>query len=312
MRVFIGCIAMGIFFASAWAQNPSVETKLSRDTMEIGEQIEYSVSVRHRPQESIVGDPLVDFNDFEIVQIRKYEPAKAGSDVVEQWQYTITTFRLDTFDIPPPRVALTDGSDTSIVEGISKRLIVVSVLDTSIKDIQPEKPLFAGEINWWLLVLYLILIVAAVTGLIYLLYRLWQRRKQRQFAAPVVPIVIRRPEEIALEELEKIKARRLVDKGEYKLFHTEVSNVVRTYIENKFHMQALEMPTSELMRHFQQYDKLDSTHVSILRALLEVADLVKFAKYKPSPAECSDVMERAEKFVVSTSPPISQTTTVAS
>lgn len=292
---------------SVRAQEPSVDVKLNRDTMEIGQQIEYAISVRHRPQESIIGDPFVDFHDFEVVQIRKYEPEKTGADWVDRWQYTLTTFRIDTFDIPSPKVALTDGRDTSIVEGIAKRLIVVSVLDTSIKDIQPEKPLFAGEINWWLLAVYLLLILVGTAGLIYLLYRLWQRRKQRQLAAPAVPVVIRRPEEIALEELEKIKSKRLVDKGEYKLFHTEVSNVVRTYIENKFHMQAMEMPTSELMRHFQRHDRLDSTHLSTLRALLEVADLVKFAKYKPSSAECADVMERAEQFIIKSSSPAPET-----
>lgn len=311
MRVSIFWIVVDVFICtSVQAQETSVDVTLNRDTMEIGQQIEYSIAVRHRPQESIIGDPFIDFRDFEVVQIRKYEPEKAGADRIDRWQYTLTTFRIDTFDIPPPKVALTDGRDTSVVEGIAKRLIVVSVLDTSIKDIRPEKPLFVGEINWWLLSVYLLLILVGAAGLIYFLYWLWQRRKQRQLAAPVAPVVIRRPEEIALEELEKIKSKRLVDKGEYKLFHTEVSTVVRTYIENKFHMQAMEMPTSELMRHFQRHDRLDSTHVSTLRALLEVADLVKFAKYKPSSSECADVMERAERFIVSTSSP--QTAEVSS
>jgi len=296
-------IILGLTSSSVFAQNPSVETRLSKDTMELGERIDYSISVRHPAAQSIIGDPFVDFHDFEVTQIRKYEPEKSGGNVTERWQYTITTFRLDSFDIPPPRVALLQGRDTTVIEGMAKRLIVAGVLDTSIKDIQPEKPMIAGKVNWWLFALYVALILGAVAAIIYLIYRWWDRRRRKGEAVAHTPIIIRRPEEIALEQLENIKSKRLIDKGEFKIFNTEVSNVVRSYIEAKFNTLALEMPTSELMRHFQRQGLLDSTQFSTLRALLEVADLVKFAKYKPSPDECEDVMERAIQFIIRTSTP---------
>ncbi len=297
---------------SAVSQSPSVETRLSKDTIEIGERTDYSVAVRHLKSQVILGDPIVDFHDFEVVQIRKYEPEKSGEEMIDRWQYTITTFRVDTFEILPPRVALvTSSRDTTVMEGMARRLIVSSALDTSIKDIQPEKPMIAGKVNWWLLALYILLILSGVGAIIFMIHRWWSRRKKGEVPVPA-PVVIRRPEEIALEELDIIKSKRLVEKGEYKLFNTEVSNVVRSYIEKKFNMLALEMPTSELMRHFHQRGVLDSSQFSTLRALLEVADLVKFAKYKPNSDECEDVLERAVQFVIRTSTPETKPETVVS
>ncbi len=279
-----------------------MRVSLNKDTMQIGERILYNVEIRHSDSEKLIGEPVVHLRDFEVAEIRKYETERSGSVVIDRWEYAITTFRLDTtLDIPAPSSSVVTGADTSWIRGEATRLVVASVLDTSIKEIQPEKPPFEGEVNWWLLALYVGLVLAAAGGVIYLVVWLARRRKERIRQMPLPPVILRKPEEIALEELEKIRSRRLAEFGQYKFFHSEVSGVVRTYVESRYRVAALEMPTSELMRRFHQTRQLDSPHLSTLRALLEVADLVKFAKYKPTVAECEDVLDRAIVFVRDTS-----------
>ncbi|MBL7961642.1 hypothetical protein JNL27_15520, partial [bacterium] len=108
---------------------------------------------------------------------------------------------------------------------------------------------------------------------------------------------IRSPEEIALEALDKLKEKGLAEKGEFKQFHVEISDIIRGYIENKFRIPALESTTSELIAEFRKKRAMEENFITLLRRFLEVCDLVKFAKYKPSNEECMEVFNEAHNLV---------------
>lgn len=288
-----------LFAADLRAQGVSVTVSTNRDSISIGETLVYTVSIRHPAQTTLLGEPLVDFSDFELTQIKKYEPTEENGKKTEKTDFVLTTFNIDTFLISAPKVLFLFNKDTLIAEGQSKLIIVTSSIDTSFKDIRPEKPIIEGEVNWWLLALYAALIIVAVGGFIYFAVHMYRRYKFRQQnpAPPVIPAIIRTPEEIALEALEKLKSKDLIQKKEYKQFHVEVSDILRLYIEGKFRIQALESTTSELITEFRQKRLIEENYISLLRRFLEVCDLVKFAKYIPSNEECNEVLNEAFNLI---------------
>lgn len=281
------------------AQDVTVSASTNRDSMSIGETLVYTITISHSAETKLLGEPLVDFSDFELTQIKKYEPSEENGKKTEKTDFVLTTFNIDTFLIPAPKVLFLFNKDTLIAEGSSKLIMVTGSIDTSFKDIRPEKPIIEGDVKWWLLALYAVLVIAAAGGLIYLAVRLYRRYKFRREnpVPPAAPEIIRTPEEIALEALEKLKGKELIQKGDYKQFHVEVSDIVRMYIEGKFRVLALESTTSDLIAEFRQKRFVEENYISLLRRFLEVCDLVKFAKYIPSHEECTEVLNEAYNLI---------------
>ena len=146
-----------------------------------------------------------------------------------------------------------------------------------------------------LVILFLLLIILGIAGFLY-----WQKiagnKKPRE--------VQLRPEEIALQELKRLLAEDLLTRGEIKLFHLRISDILRHYIENRFGLKAPERTTEEFLTELSmarlQKDAFPSSHKKLLADFLIHCDLVKFAKFKPQPSENEEAITRAYDFVKDT------------
>jgi hypothetical protein len=91
----------------------------------------------------------------------------------------------------------------------------------------------------------------------------------------------RLPHEIALEELEKIKSDKLWQKGEVKVYYTELTDTLRDYFTKRFNIPAMEMTSSEIIRALKyEHDAVDA--IERVREIFDISDMVKFAKMEPS------------------------------
>jgi hypothetical protein len=86
--------------------------------------------------------------------------------------------------------------------------------------------------------------------------------------------------EIALEELNRLEAEKLWQQGNFKMYHTRLSDIIRAYIEHRWQIPALEQTTDEILSGFSK-GMLEEELYRKLKHLLETADLVKFAKLQP-------------------------------
>lgn len=296
LRGIAFALALGVVSSGLVGQ--SMDVRLDTDTLGVGGQITYSIETRLPKQGRLIGEPRTDFHDFEVLQIKRYESVVRDERRLEKTEYVLTTFRVDTFVIAPPSVIYVLNNDTLSLKGSSKTVRVVSILDTTAADIKPEKDLWRARINWWL-VGFLAVSILTVIGLMVFYairhYRLWRDRKLRE--ATRRPVLVKTPEEIALESLEHLRAQRLDEEGYFKQFHIEVSNIIRLFIEQKYRFQALEMPTSELLAECRHARVMEDNFLSLLRRFLELCDLVKFAKHPSSVGECHDLYEDAINLV---------------
>jgi hypothetical protein len=123
----------------------------------------------------------------------------------------------------------------------------------------------------------------------------------KKTAGNALPQVPPRPaHEIALEELDTLKRKDLVSRGDWKTYYSELSDIVRRYLENRFGLAAPDMTTEEFLVYVRDRSILEASYKSLLREFLTASDLVKFAKYIPDAREGDQAMVTARQFVEQT------------
>ena len=179
----------------------------------------------------------------------------------------------------------------------SLQLTVLDVdVDTTtaeIRDIAPiEKvPYTFWEIFRWVL-LGLAIVALALGG--WWLWKKWKSGKVSDWFANT-PVDTRTPEERALDNLEELRQRQLWQAGKVKEYHTELTDAVRTFIEEATGIHATEMTSDETVEAVEEGEwKVDS---KLLQDIFRTADLVKFAKSEPLPHEHDRSMSEAVQFV---------------
>jgi len=116
------------------------------------------------------------------------------------------------------------------------------------------------------------------------------------------------PHEKAYEALERLDARNLPAQDLVKEYYSELSGIVRCYLEDRFGWRAPEMTTEEFLEALRSSDYLNGSQKNLLKSFLTHCDLVKFAKYGPSQTEIAESFRAARRLVDETKPqPLPQT-----
>merc|ERR1711991_172090 len=105
---------------------------------------------------------------------------------------------------------------------------------------------------------------------------------------------------IALSELDKLKTRKLWQDGRFKLYYTELTDIIRTYLDNRYGIEAMEMTSDEIMDALLSNKSIDEKLKAKLKDTLLTSDLVKFAKQKPLATENDNNWSNMVDFVEGT------------
>jgi hypothetical protein len=239
--------------------------------------------------------------DIEVLRFGNPDTLKKEENILVLRQtHSITAWKDGFIPIPPMQfLQITDG-DTLLFETQADLLQVKGVevdLDSHYRDI---KPLFYIPYTLKELLPYILLALAIGAFILFLVRYLKKPAKKTGkltiWEKPDVPAHI-----AAISALESLKRKKLWQNGNIKPYHSELTDILRKYISRRFHIDAIEMTTSELL-HILPQQLANDEHVQLLRSIFEMADLVKFARFKPLPDEHALVMDRAMEFVKSTIP----------
>jgi len=223
-----------------------------------------------------------------------------GKIVHKTYSYLLSAYDSGLYAIPPLKV-LFFNTQTQQLDSLATDTLFFAVatleVDTS-KGIAPIKepmdmPFIFEEIK---LQLIITAIVSLLLGLF--IWYLWSRNKRQKNIVepekPKVPAHI-----IALEQLQKLEAQQFWQKGEVKTYHSELSDIIREYLENRYKIIALEATTDEIM-HKMKTLYAPAEQKLALQEMLELADLVKFAKVNPLPDEHQRSFDIVKGFVNAT------------
>jgi hypothetical protein len=294
-------IQLGLLVTSISAQSPqySFQTKLSRDTIRIGDQVVFSVTATVPKGYSVVFPNFADTlaKGVELLNAAPIDTQKNGIDRVDLiYRLLITSFDSGVHKIPPMNILFGEDKITDTVR-TSNVWLTVNTLprDTTLAgifDIKPplSEPITLGEVASWG---GLFLLIAGLVTLIILYFK---RKKSNKpivfFEKQVDP-----PHVIALRKLQKVTDDKLWETDNPKHYHSVVTEIVREYIEGRFEVPALEQTTLEILQNLKTKNTVGKTLYDNLYDNLSLSDLVKFAKYIPTTSDNEGLLKFAYRFV---------------
>jgi ABC-type multidrug transport system fused ATPase/permease subunit len=283
------------------AQNISVEAKLDQPTIRIGDQTKLRLIVHQlvkekvnfpRLADSIVSKLLIVGSKLDTV-LDKNDPKQAT--VIQS--YIITSFDKGTYTIPSYSI----GSAAGVLKTNELILMVQTVqVDTTKAIYDIKQPLAVSYTFWdwlkdnWKWVVLGLAVIAIIGGIIWYLKTRPKVEKAVKEVKPDVP-----PHIIALGKLQQLRDKKLWQQDAMKEYHSELSDIIREYLEKRYVIKTHEKTTDEIFAALKYMDIANEYRLKLNQVLI-LADLVKFAKEKPLPVDNELSMENALSFVLKT------------
>jgi hypothetical protein len=271
MKRFFIISLLGLLGLSGHVQGQTV-AKLSADTIVLGDQTTLKV-----PQGSALpSTEQLSQNGIEAIRQEFDSATHTMLTTLTSFEPGIHYIKLSTEDSIPLTVLDVDVDTTS----------------AEIRDIAPIEQVsytFWEIFRWFILGL----------GVLALAYAAWWINKHWKKIEKVIglsaPIDTRTPEERALDNMEILRKKQLWQSGRAKEYHTELTDIIRTFIEEASGIHATEMTSEETIAEMES--RKWGVDISLLRDIFMTADLVKFAKGEPLPYEHQRSYDKASAFV---------------
>ncbi len=276
----------------------------------VGDMIPLRLRVIHDPTLDVTLPTLPEqWGPFEIREQHTQDPTTNDEDnkttVIHEVQATLWT--PGKHETPTTTVSYQDaGGQIHEITPQPISITIVSVLPEAPAEgelekhaLKPQAVLPRPPIWPWIL--------ASILGAVLLFFAgrwAWKKWRQRQRGGPeedIEPVDDRPPEDIAYEELARIATLDLPTQQAFKHHYTLVTDCIRVYIEGLYDIPAPDLTTWELMPQLRR-GAINGEALTQLRALLEEADLVKFAKYHPSVQQARAILDQATHIVDITKP----------
>lgn len=200
-----------------------------------------------------------------------------NSHVLVTHEYTVTSFDTAFYYIPPFEVLVDSQSYAS--NPLALKVYTFAIDTTEVNAIFPIKavaecPIRLSDLWSMLWAIMLILVVGALVPYLLLRYKDNKPILRRVTIAPKLP-----PHQVALQEMTRIKEEKSWHREDPKQYYTELTDVLRAYMEERFGFNAKEMTSDEILERLNEQP--DKEWIDELKNLFSMSDLVKFAKYKP-------------------------------
>jgi len=288
------------------AQRPQVSLRPDTNVLRIGEAVELVLRVDD-PGGAVL--PVVEWpflrdtlsRHVEVLRDHGVDTTLAADGIgilLLERRITITSFDTGYWAVPPFRLLIGGKSMETPALLLEVRSVALDP-EGRLRDIHDAIDLpfslryWVRDHAWWLAGLALLALLIWLAPLL----RERLRRRQEPFAAAMTtePVLHER----VLAGLRALEAERLWQQGEHKAYQSRLTDLLRGYIEERYKVPALERTTDELMRELR-VSPLTRDQWGSLDNLLRLADLVKFAKGVPTPAENERAMAVALRFVSDT------------
>ena len=279
----------------------TVESKIDSIEIFIGEQAHMTVDVTMKKGQKLVF-PVFKPSEMitpgvEVLEQSDADTSKLDNDMIMvSKQYTLTSFDEKLYYLPPVKVKVNGKEYASKNLALKVLTVPVDTLHPNQffppKDVQTNPFLWSEwSLSFWLSVLMLLLIVLAF----YLRQRLYDNKPIIAKVRIVKKVL---PHQRAMQEIEQIKADKMVMSEDQKAYYTKLTDTLRKYSEERFGFNAMEMTSTEIIMKLQETG--DRKMIDELRELFMTADLVKFAKYSTLINENDSNLVNAIEFINTT------------
>lgn len=286
-------IIISLFVLVLQLQAQDVRVFADTDSTEyiVGDYITYSLELRY-PKGITVTIPSVkdSIDNLDFIKEGKTIKEESDTEIYELHQFIFSRYDSNDVIIPAYNIAFTsDGTNIQNVRVNQVSILVKTIEVDAQADIQDVKAPIRIPLNW-LLIIIIISVLLIIVAASYFGYRYYKKKhtpqEQKEIRITILPF------EKALNKLSELDEKKLWQRGMVKKYHSEITEIIRDYFEERFHFQALEMTTPEIIASIKSRE-VTLEVIAKTEEFLANADMVKFAKFKPMPTVNEEMMKEA-------------------
>ncbi len=278
---------------------PKISSKVDTTFIKIGDQVKFTITVEADSTDQVIFPEGQPFSPLETVESFATDTMRSKDRMTLQKIYALTQFDSGSYKLPSQRIEINGkGYFTDSLE-ISVATVPVDTVAQKMYDIKGLMQVQRSNSEIWKVLAYVLLGLLILGGAIYwFLFRKRPLTEEEKLAS--LP-----PYDRALLELKKLDNSKYLIQDEYKQYYTELTGIVRAYLEEDVHVTALESTTDELITKLELLKdagelKLDNDTLYQFKRILQTADLVKFAKSKPATYIAEQDRKSIEQIVIKT------------
>jgi len=257
-----------------------VTSSIDTTAIKIGAQVTYKIQVETDTSALVIFPEGQTFSPLEMIESYTVDTTKFDAKFLLIKKYGLTQFDSGAYTIPRQKIII--GGQTIYTDSLKVEVnnIVVDTTKQGMYDIKPIVAVQKSPSMWWKYVLYTLLAIAIIVGLLY--WFVW-REKLLSKEEKIALLLPYERAKLALQELDK---STFLQNEELKEYYSELTGIIRKYLDEKVYDHALESTTEELINRLQllkegQQIDLSKEDIKSIEIILKRADLVKFAKSKP-------------------------------
>ena len=278
-----------------FAQQKQVQTSIDTTKNKIGAEFKLTLTTNVDTLSKVVFPNVKNFGALEVIQSYPIDTIKKNDRYELVKKYGLAQFDSGKYTIPSVRILINSKAFLSDSLRVEVANVEVDTLKQKMYDIKDIAPADNSIGDWWkwLLVLFII------SGLGALAYWYLKKHKEKKEEAEIY----KTPIEKATNLLNTLEKKELWQRGEIKEYYSELTDIVRIYIEEAIEVPAMESTTSELIQalkiaSLKKKMELSKETIDNLFTVLKQADLVKFAKSKPLDFEITEDRKKIERAIV--------------
>ncbi len=298
-NVFFHCLLFLTLSCGFAQESPALYSEVDTTQIKIGEQIKFKVTVETDSSAHVIFPEGQTFSPLETVEAFKTDTTRNKDRITLQKIYALTQFDSGSYILPIQRIEINGkGYFTDSVQ-IDVATVPVDTLTQHMYDIKPLIPVDKSQADLWITIMWVVLGLLLVGGLAYwFLYR-------KKPLTPEEKEALLPPYDRALMELRRLENSRYLIQEEYKKYYSELTDIVRSYLEEEVHVSALESTTDQLIEKLELLKdagelNLEEDTILQFKKILETADLVKFARSKPASSVAESDRKSLELIVIKT------------
>tara|TARA_B110000046_G_scaffold16294_1_gene15604 strand:- start:8824 stop:9810 length:987 start_codon:yes stop_codon:yes gene_type:complete len=293
-------ILLSFGFGVVNAQTPDANVDISAKQIFIGNQVKITLILNTNAADQVEWPAITDtlLKNVEVLELSKIDTTFDKETITlksYRQSITITSFDSGYYAIKPFVFIV----NNEVVETEPILLEVRNIPIENLEQIRDIKKPIEVELSWldYVKMHYQkVLIGLLILLVIFVLYKFLMREKTEVVVVEKAKPKIA-PHIIALKKLYDLNGKKLWQKNKVKMYYTDLSEIVREYIENRFNVPALEQTTIEIISSIQHKSEINSDQKAALKDLLQLSDMVKFAKFKTLADENSKMYESALNFI---------------
>ncbi len=277
----------------------SVSSEIDTTSIKIGEQIRFKIKVEADSTAQIVFPEGQTFSPMEMVEAISTDTLRKLDRVTLQKIYALTQFDSGTYTIPRQQVVINGQNFFTDSIKVAVATVPVDTLTQKMYDIKPFLEVEKSNYDLWKKALWILLGLVILGGLAY-----WFLIRKKPLSEEE-KVALLPPYDRALLELKRLENSKYIIQDEYKQYYSELTDIVRSYLEEDVHVSALESTTDQLIEKLELLKdagelKLDDDTIDQFKKVLQTADLVKFAKSKPETSVAEQDRRVIEQIVIKT------------